>query len=87
MRTTIDKAGRMVIPAAVRSALGFRPGQEVEVRVVDAWMEIEPVRTPVHMEESEDGLPVLVTDGPDEPVTVEEVRQAIEHDRTARMRR
>ena len=77
----------MVIPAGARSALGFRPGQEVEVRVVDAWLEIEPVSTPVHMELAEDGLPVLLADGPVEPVTVEEVRQAIEHDRSAQMRR
>jgi hypothetical protein len=67
--------------------LGFRPGQEVEVRVVDAWLEIEPVSTPIHVEQAEDGLPVLVPDGPVEPVTVEDVRQAIEYDRSARMRR
>jgi AbrB family looped-hinge helix DNA binding protein len=31
MRTTIDKAGRVVIPAAVRARAGLRPGTEIEV--------------------------------------------------------
>jgi AbrB family looped-hinge helix DNA binding protein len=34
MRTTIDKAGRVVIPAAAREKAGFGPGTELEV-VVD----------------------------------------------------
>jgi AbrB family looped-hinge helix DNA binding protein len=31
MKTTIDKAGRVVIPAAVRERAGFLPGSELEV--------------------------------------------------------
>jgi AbrB family looped-hinge helix DNA binding protein len=31
MRTTIDKAGRVVIPAAIRERAGFAPGAEIEV--------------------------------------------------------
>jgi AbrB family looped-hinge helix DNA binding protein len=31
MRTTIDKAGRVVIPAALRDRAGFSPGAELEV--------------------------------------------------------
>jgi AbrB family looped-hinge helix DNA binding protein len=34
MRTTIDKAGRVVIPAAVRVQAGLRPGAKLDV-VVD----------------------------------------------------
>ena len=33
MRTTIDKAGRVVIPAQLRERLGLLPGTELEVRV------------------------------------------------------
>jgi AbrB family looped-hinge helix DNA binding protein len=33
MKTTIDKAGRLVIPAAVRERLGLRPGTEIDVVV------------------------------------------------------
>lgn len=31
MTTTIDKAGRMVIPAEVREKMGFKPGTLLEV--------------------------------------------------------
>ena len=31
MKTTIDKAGRVVIPAPIRERLGLRPGTELEV--------------------------------------------------------
>jgi AbrB family looped-hinge helix DNA binding protein len=35
MKTTIDKAGRVVIPAPARAHAGFRPGTELEVLVED----------------------------------------------------
>ncbi|MGH7388156.1 MAG: AbrB/MazE/SpoVT family DNA-binding domain-containing protein [Candidatus Rokuibacteriota bacterium] len=35
MRTTIDKAGRVVIPAPVRARTGLRPGTELDVQVDD----------------------------------------------------
>ena len=31
MRTTIDKAGRVVIPAALRERAGLTPGSELEI--------------------------------------------------------
>ena len=31
MKTTIDKAGRVVIPAPIRSRAGLQPGMELEV--------------------------------------------------------
>ena len=43
MKATIDKAGRLVIPAAVRDRAGLRPGTEVEVFVDD--IAIHLVRT------------------------------------------
>jgi AbrB family looped-hinge helix DNA binding protein len=36
MKTTIDKAGRVVIPAAVRARAGFTPGTEIDVLIEDA---------------------------------------------------
>jgi AbrB family looped-hinge helix DNA binding protein len=33
MKTTIDKAGRVVIPVAIRNKVGLRPGAEIEVLV------------------------------------------------------
>ncbi|KAA0254806.1 AbrB/MazE/SpoVT family DNA-binding domain-containing protein [Acidobacteria bacterium ACD] len=35
MKTTIDTAGRVVIPAAIRARAGLRPGTEVEVVLDD----------------------------------------------------
>jgi AbrB family looped-hinge helix DNA binding protein len=31
MRTTIDKAGRVVVPAAIRERAGLTPGTELEI--------------------------------------------------------
>ena len=35
MKTTIDKAGRVVIPASIRERAGFKPGTELEVIMDD----------------------------------------------------
>lgn len=35
MKTTIDKAGRVVIPAPIREKAGFKPGTELEVIMDD----------------------------------------------------
>jgi len=43
MKTTIDKAGRVVIPVSVRARVGLRAGTELEVIVEDAAIRL--VRT------------------------------------------
>jgi AbrB family looped-hinge helix DNA binding protein len=43
MRTTIDKAGRLVIPAAVRDRLGLTPGTTLEVTVDETGLRLERV--------------------------------------------
>ncbi len=43
MRTTIDKAGRLVIPAAVRERLGLEPGTTLEVTVDEVGIRLERV--------------------------------------------
>jgi AbrB family looped-hinge helix DNA binding protein len=43
MRTTIDKAGRVVIPAAIRERAGFRPGAEVEITEEEAGIRLRRV--------------------------------------------
>ncbi len=35
MRTTIDRAGRVVVPAAIRAKAGLAPGAELEVILED----------------------------------------------------
>ena len=43
MRTTIDKAGRVVIPAAFRERAGLSPGAELEVTMDETGVRIERV--------------------------------------------
>jgi AbrB family looped-hinge helix DNA binding protein len=43
MRSTIDKAGRVVIPAPIRDRAGFSPGTALEVTVDDTGVRIERV--------------------------------------------
>jgi len=43
MRTTIDKAGRVVIPAGIRDRAGLTAGSEVEITVDDFGIRIERV--------------------------------------------
>jgi AbrB family looped-hinge helix DNA binding protein len=43
MRTTIDKAGRVVIPAALRERAGLTPGSELEVTEDDRGIRLERV--------------------------------------------
>lgn len=43
MRTTIDKAGRVVIPAAARNRAGFQPGTELEITLDETGLRLERV--------------------------------------------
>ncbi len=56
MRATIDKAGRLVIPKALRDSLGLVPG-EVEAIPDGAGLHIEPLAG--DQLEDEDGLLVI----------------------------
>lgn len=42
MITTMDSAGRVVLPKAARDRAELKPGVEIEVRVVDGRIELEP---------------------------------------------
>lgn len=47
MSTTIDKAGRVVIPADIRTRAGLRPGTEMDVVLDDVSIRLIPrVRGP-----------------------------------------
>ena len=43
MRSTIDKAGRVVIPASIREKAGLTPGTALEVTADDTGVRIERV--------------------------------------------
>jgi AbrB family looped-hinge helix DNA binding protein len=78
MRTTIDKAGRIVVPKAMREELGLAGGQEVEITAADGEIVISPVSVPKRLVIAEDGRPVIVADGPMPPLTDEIVRATLE---------
>jgi AbrB family looped-hinge helix DNA binding protein len=80
MRTTIDAAGRLVVPKALRDSLHLRPGQALELTVADGKLELEPAPTPMRLEEREGGV-AAVPDGDVPPLTAREVRAALERTR------
>lgn len=77
MRTTIDAAGRIVVPKAARDAMGLTAGREVDIVFTDGRIEIELAPADVRVEVV-DGLPRLITDGDLPPLTDDDVRAAIE---------
>jgi AbrB family looped-hinge helix DNA binding protein len=60
MRTTIDKAGRIVVPKRLRDALGMSPGTELEILAVDDRLEVEVPRPRATLVDGPDGLPLVV---------------------------
>jgi AbrB family looped-hinge helix DNA binding protein len=50
MTTTIDAAGRLVIPSSIRREAALEPGVPLEVRWRDGVIEIEPQPVPVVLE-------------------------------------
>jgi AbrB family looped-hinge helix DNA binding protein len=42
MKTTIDRAGRVVIPKEIRQRAGLQPGAELEIRLDNGIVEIIP---------------------------------------------
>lgn len=42
METTIDAAGRLVVPKAIREQAGLQPGMRLNIAVRDGRVEIEP---------------------------------------------
>ena len=80
MRTTIDSAGRVVIPKPIRDELGLRGGEEVEVTERDGRIEIESVPTTMRLVKKGTVL-VAETDEPLPALTDEIVRQTLEKTR------
>jgi AbrB family looped-hinge helix DNA binding protein len=80
MRTTIDKAGRLVIPRALRNRIGLGGGGEVEIEVDGAALRIEPVTGSELREEN--GLLVIPPSGV--PIDDAMVRDLIDDDRYGR---
>lgn len=79
MKTTIDSAGRLVIPWEVRREAGLKPGMILDVRWKSGVVEIEPAPLPVTLQKR-GRLLVAVPVKPVEPLsreTVERTRRQI----------
>lgn len=77
MRTTIDAAGRLVVPKAIRDRLGLSAGTQVELTEGDGLLEVAPAPIEVRVADREYG-PVLVAEGDGPPLTDDDVRTALE---------
>ena len=80
MRTTIDKAGRVVIPHPLRDRIGLVGGGEVEIELDGAAIRIEPVGGSGLREDG--GLLLIPASGT--PLTAATVRELIDADRHGR---
>jgi AbrB family looped-hinge helix DNA binding protein len=78
MKTTIDSAGRLVVPKPLRDELGFAPGMELELCAVDGRLEVV-VPSRVRVEQGPHGAR-FVADG-DAVLGTDEVRALIERGR------
>lgn len=79
METAIDGAGRIVVPSALRKAMGLTAGQRLDIALVDGRLEIAVQVTPATVE-IQDGWPSIVADI-DEALTDDDVRRALEETR------
>jgi AbrB family looped-hinge helix DNA binding protein len=77
MKSTIDSAGRIVIPKALRQALDLKPGQALEIRAGDGRLEIEVAPTPVKLLKRGKGV-VAVPATTLPKLTADQVRETIE---------
>jgi AbrB family looped-hinge helix DNA binding protein len=78
VKTTIDAAGRLVVPKPLREELGFAPGTELEVEAIDGRLEVT-VPSRVRVEEGPHG--VRFTADTDEKLTADQVRALMERGR------
>lgn len=77
MQTAIDRAGRIVVPKALRDALGLTPGQPLDISVRDGRLELEPIPTPMRLVRRGTRL-VAVPDADVPPLTADVVRDTLE---------
>jgi len=83
MKTTIDAAGRVVIPSRLRREAGLTPGMVLDVRLDDGRIEIEPAPLSIKLERRgrllvavpQQSVPVLTAE------MVDKTRQAVRRDR------
>jgi len=77
MKATLDDAGRLVVPKALRQALGLKAGQSLEIRAGDGRLEIEIAPTPMRLKKRGKGV-VAVPQEELPGLSAEQVRDTLE---------
>jgi AbrB family looped-hinge helix DNA binding protein len=80
MKTTIDAAGRIVVPKSIRRELGLTAGQEIELTAREGRLEIEVTPSPMRLERRGRGV-VAVPERELPALTAETVRETLERAR------
>ena len=62
MKATIDSGGRLLLPKALRDALGLAPGSTVDVSAYGAGLQITPGGRSARLERDGEGRLVAISD-------------------------
>jgi AbrB family looped-hinge helix DNA binding protein len=81
MKVSIDRAGRVVIPKAMRRELGLSPDNPLDIDVVDGHIELSSTQEPARIVQGPHG-PLVAATGT--PISDEEVRELLEATRERR---
>ena len=84
-RTKIDKAGRVVIPKAVREALQLQPGDELEAVQDGDAISLRPLIEEPVLRKAEDGMWVYCPKDPVPDSIFEDTRDRIRNEREAEL--
>jgi len=77
MKTTIDSAGRIVVPKVLRETLGLKPGQPLQIQANDGGLEIAIAATAMQLTKRGKGV-VAVPTVTLPRLTADEVRGTLE---------
>lgn len=77
MKSTIDRAGRIVVPKAIREAAKLRAGTELDIRLIEGRLEIEPAPLRVKLERR-GKLLVAVAPAQQPTLTAKDVEETID---------
>lgn len=78
MKTTMDSAGRIVVPKSLRLALNLQPGQALDIRAGDGRLEIELSATPMTLQKRGNDV-VAIPESELPTLTADLVRETLEH--------
>lgn len=85
MQTTIDKAGRIVVPKAIRDNMGLGPGGKVDLTFEDGRLTIEAAPAETWVEIAEDGFPIIRYAEEPAALSADDVREVLDDVREERL--